>query len=38
MDEHQASGDELQPRAPPPECDRQSGGDAIVARVEDRID
>jgi hypothetical protein len=32
------SGDELQPRALPPECDCRGGGDAVVVRVEERID
>jgi hypothetical protein len=35
-DEQRASGDELQPRALPPECDRLGVGDAVV-RVEERI-
>jgi hypothetical protein len=38
MEEQRASGDELQPRALPPECDRQRGGDAVVVRVEEPID
>jgi hypothetical protein len=38
LDEQQASGDELQPRALPLECDRQRAGDAVVVRVEERID
>jgi hypothetical protein len=37
-DEQRASGDELHPRALSPECDRQSGGDAVAACVEERID
>jgi len=37
-DEQRASGEELQPRALPPECGRQRGADAVVVRVEERID
>jgi hypothetical protein len=37
-DEQRASGDELQPRALPPQSDRQRGGDVVVVRVEERID
>jgi hypothetical protein len=33
-DEQQASGNELQPRALPAQCDRQRGGGAVVARGE----
>lgn len=33
-DEQQASGNELQPRALPAQCDRQRGRDAVVVRGE----
>jgi hypothetical protein len=34
LDEQQASGNELQPRALPAQCDRQRGGGAVVVRGE----
>jgi hypothetical protein len=38
VDEQRALDDELQPRALPPESDRQRGGDAVVVRGVGRID